>query len=91
MNRRKFLSWLGVGTAVAAVAPMALFAEGPASFDTLKNGGLICDLAEYGTTYGDYTNFSQLAISGAFDEVVANAAAELANAAALRIDRLVQS
>lgn len=30
MNRRKFFKWLGAGVAIAATAPSALLAEGPA-------------------------------------------------------------
>lgn len=83
MNRRSFLSRLGMGIAVAAVAPTALFTETP-----------VCMAAPVAATIGeyyDYANFSSFAIASALDECVGNAAKELGNRASLNINEMWQS
>lgn len=81
MNRRKFLSWLGVGVVGAAVAPTALLSPGPAcvAVDPLLGVAVPCD-AVIGS-YAEYCSFSSLAIATAIDDLVANAAKELGEAA----------
>lgn len=92
MNRRKFLSWLGVGAAAVVAAPSVLFDDGgicPISEPELlwqSNVGY-CTLGL--KEYVEYTNFSQFAISTSLDDIVANAAAELGHAAGLEINRLM--
>jgi hypothetical protein len=93
MNRRKFLSWMGIGAAVAVAAPSTLFSNAPDTFATLKEKHLLCDLADYGTTYGDfcnYSNFSAFAITSSIDDCVANAAAEMSYRAGLSVRELTQ-
>lgn len=78
MDRRKFLSWLGVGVVGAAVAPSALFSEGPACVTPFHTIGSSPEMFK---TYADYSNFSEFAISSSIDDIVANAAKELGEAA----------
>jgi hypothetical protein len=73
MNRRKFLKWVGIGTAVATVAPAIEFTE-PA-VETL-------------TEWNNYTNFSSFAISQAIDETVTRSAIELEYAVVQSISEL---
>lgn len=91
MNRRKFLSWLGVGTAVAATAPTALLACEDPWCGSIAGEGIIphdelhgfhydtvkADTLQIGE-YNDYFSFSSFAIAEAIDEHVAFAAKELA-------------
>ncbi len=86
MNRRKFLQWLGVGAAAVAVAPSVLLSEGPVCVAPATG------YATYvmGTNamigeYCNYANFSSFAIASAMDDVVANAAKELGEAAGCSI------
>jgi hypothetical protein len=78
INRRKFFKWLGVGAAVAVVAPyVPLPKEPPLSgwhFDTVRADDVLSE-------YGNYVNFSSFAIAASLDDCVANAAAELGAAA----------
>ena len=79
MNRRTFLKWLGVGTAIAAVAPSTLLPEAPACVaEPIAVAPAVC--ATIGE-YADYCNFSSMAIAAAIDEAVLNAAEELGKAA----------
>jgi hypothetical protein len=78
MNRRKFLSFLGIGPVVAVAAPAALSLEGPACVATAT--AAIID------AYNDYTNFSSSVLSGAFDDIVNRAAEECGKAVAKEID-----
>jgi hypothetical protein len=80
MNRRRFLKWVGAGTAAVAVAPTALFHEGPACVAAVPT--TIGD-------YADYANFSELARAQAIDEMVSNTAAELGRQAALTYNERV--
>lgn len=77
MNRRKFFKWLGVGTAVAAVAPSALLAEGPACVAEIAPALPAVTAAVIGE-YSNYYSFSSLAIATAIDESLAETAKELA-------------
>lgn len=92
MNRRKFLSLLGIGTAVVAVAPTAL---------SMMESADVATPAAYSTyivgkdavisTYMEYANFSDFAISAAIDDVVKKSAEELAYNFGLRVDELVRA
>jgi TAT (twin-arginine translocation) pathway signal sequence len=89
MNRRKFLKWLGVGVAGAAVAPSALSLLEPACVAEPATFALMSD-AIVGE-YFNYVNFSSFALATAIDESVQNAAAELGLAHARRIDALYKT
>jgi hypothetical protein len=80
MNRRSFLKWLGVGTAVAAVAPTLLSMDVPAAVATpaAYSTYVMGKEATIGS-YADYVSFSNFAISAAIDEAVSNAAEELSH------------
>jgi hypothetical protein len=85
MNRRKFFKWLGTGVAVAAVAPTVLLREAPS-----LSGWVAHDFISPSpfNEYGDYTNFSSLAIARSIDESVSNAARELSFRAGQSISEL---
>jgi len=93
MNRRTFLKWLGVGTAIAAVAPSTLLPEAPACVAEPAAGYATYVMGQNAMIgeYCNYVNFSDFAISAAIDEVVSNAAEELGNASARRINYLYET
>ena len=74
MDRRKFLRFLGIGTAAVAVAPTALFTEGPACV-AAPIAAPECAVI---SGYADYASFSSLAIATALDEQMRDACKELA-------------
>lgn len=89
MNRRKFLNWLGVGTAIVAVAPSTLLAEAPAYVaPPVAYSTYVMGKDAVISTYADYMNFSDFAISSSVDDIVAQAAEELGKAAAEEVNRL---
>jgi hypothetical protein len=100
MNRRKFLKWLGVGTAAAVVAPSAIAectdpwcgsiaGEGIIPHDELHSWNATTYYNTMGLdTYNDYSSFSQFAIESSIDQVVQNAAKELGAAAGRDISAL---
>ena len=73
MNRRSFLKWLGAGTAAVVVAPAAI-AKVAASASQTEKVWAPASIAEY----SDYANFSSLSIANATDQLVSDAAKELA-------------
>jgi hypothetical protein len=92
MNRRKFLKWLGVGVAGAAVAPSAFFSEGPTCVAAPKAySTYVMGRNAMIAGYVDYVNFSDFAISAAIDEHVSNAAKELGEAHGRRISYLYET
>lgn len=90
MNRRKFLSRLGVGIAVAAVAPSVLLAEAPACVVVAAPLTMPILPVEVIGEYCNYANFSSFAIATAIDEQVAYAAEELGHLAGLSMNELYQ-
>lgn len=90
MNRRGFLKFLSIGTAVAAVAldPWvgSIAGEGIIPFDEL--GAAAAPYAATIGMYADYTNFSSFALASAIDDSVAGAAHELAHRAGLSVAEL---
>jgi hypothetical protein len=88
MNRRKLLSWLGLGAATVAVAPSVL--------SSVVDPVLGTDVREMSTVglideWNTYVNFSSFAIAGAIDEYILNAAEQLGKAKAEEINRLYQT
>jgi hypothetical protein len=79
MNRRRFLKWVGAGTAAVAVAPTALFHEGPACVAAVPT-----TIGEY----AEYVNFSSFALASSMDEIIANTAKQLAHNAGLSVSEL---
>jgi len=80
MNRRSFFRKAATGAAVLAIAPTVLsepFMPSP--------------IAETIGEYYDYTNFSSFAIASSIDQMVEQAAAELAKAHGQRIAALVNA
>lgn len=90
MNRRKFFRWLGVGSVAAVVAPSTLLFSEPSSFDKLKAEHKVCDLADYGNRYANYTNFSAYALASAIDDSVSYAASELGSRSGLMLNEMVK-
>jgi TAT (twin-arginine translocation) pathway-exported protein len=91
MNRRKFLKWLGVGTAAVVVAPSALKLLEPASVAPAPTIGYTTYIMGKDAVISDwyeYANFSQFAIAADFDAAVQACAEELGHAAGLEISRL---
>jgi hypothetical protein len=102
MNRRSFLKWLGVGSAVGAAAPSVLSSMGPAcvaDYDDRSIGmaGTDWDLEEHpaqyaDTTFGqyaDYSNFSEFAVRSSIDDMVSETAAKLGRLHGSSISHLV--
>jgi hypothetical protein len=87
MNRRKFLRWLGVGIAGAAVAPSVLAAMEPSCVAAPVVGYRTYLISECAiiNSYANYVNFSDFALAASIDEVVANAAKELGEAAGRKV------
>lgn len=69
MNRRGFLKFLGVGAAVAAVAPIAL--------EAVANANPAAPVTATIGSYTDYASFSTLAREEAIDKMVQEAAEQL--------------
>lgn len=89
MNRRKFFQFLGIGVAVAAAAPYADTVMGPAcvappavpaAYSTYVMGKEAAI-----SSYFEYANFSDFAISAAIDDAVDNVATELSYRAAIGV------
>lgn len=76
MNRRKFFQFLGIGTAVAVVAPTTLLPKAPVC---------VAPPAAYIGSYFDYVSFTELALAKAIDEQVADAAKQLSHRATIGI------
>ena len=105
MNRRRFLKWLGVGSAAVVVAPIAIAAAEPSMsggfhYDVVKADAFHCTcsarsfwegrcdycMAHLGTeepikSYADYSNFSDMQLNAALDDIISNTAKELGEAA----------
>jgi hypothetical protein len=79
LNRRKFFKWLGVGAAVAAVAPYVDLPAVPACVAPKTVEYTTCVLGEdaFISSYADYVNFSDFAIASAIDDAVADYAKEI--------------
>lgn len=96
ISRRRFFKWLGAGTAAVVVAPSALAVCADPWCGSIAGEGIIPhdELHEYPanisyyTEYADYTNFSSFALAASIDNIVANAAKELGEAAARDIASL---
>jgi hypothetical protein len=101
MNRRKFLSWLGMGSAAVAVAPYALLNGEPVyvtetvcscSGRSFWEGP--CDYCRAHPAppstlgYADYSSFSKVAVDAEIDDVVSQTAMELGRQAGLSIRQL---
>lgn len=92
MNRRKFFRFLGIGAAVAVVAPYADTVMGPAcvappavpaAYSTYVMG----KEAIIGSYY-NYANFSDFAISAALDDTIQDVATELSYRVGLSVQQL---
>lgn len=81
MNRRKFLKWLGVGSAAVVAAPSVLASLGTDCVAVDPLLGAVVPAGAFISEYASYTNFSSFALSAPIDSVVANAAKELGEAA----------
>ena len=93
MDRRKFLKYLGVGTATAAVVVVApelvehAIGMGPVDEPYMFAYGHGTEVAHI-SEYADYSDFSELAIHESMDDIVAEAAKELAYRASLTMNQL---
>jgi hypothetical protein len=93
LNRRKFFKWLGVGAAVAAVAPYVDLPAVPACVAPKTTGYTTYVMGEnaFISSYADYLNFSDFPIASAIDDVVADSAKELGYRHSLLLNELVSN
>lgn len=101
MNRRKFLSCLGTGTAVVALASSAvpdcedpwcgsIAGEGIIPHDELHGA----DAKAFGDVlcdYAEYSSFSAFALTAGIYEAVSNEAAELSHAHGRSVNKLYKT
>lgn len=79
MNRRRFLSWLGVGVAVGVVAPATVISMVPSMSGSAVTETICLSTPASIGTYADYISFSDISIAKAIDEAVTKAAKELSD------------
>lgn len=90
VNRRSFFKKLGIGMAVAAVAPSAFALMEPTCVAPKAYATYIMGKDAVMTSYVDYVNFSEMALSKALDESFSNAAEEMAYRSEMSINSIIK-
>ena len=106
MNRRRFLSMLGIGAAAIVAAPL-VSSQANHAVPTQANHVLTDRVDPWSNytepawdtqpikatigEYADYANFSEMSIAAAMDESVDNIARELAESMGRKLDRVIEA